>query len=228
MFYELLSLDVDYRRRSPSAPSEEEYLARFPDWAATIRRVMNESRGESLVGTVVADRYAVERELGAGSFGKVYLAHDQKLDRRVALKVGQRHSRNLQMLEPRVAAQFEHDHIVKIHDVNQLEDGRLTIISQYIDGQTLKARMAFFQRRPHQSAQLIAKVARALHYAHQKLVYHRDVTPSNILIDAEGRPYLTDFGLAAREGDFETPGHIAGTPAYMSPEQANGEVHLVD
>src|SRR5436305_1715152 len=81
---------------------------------------------------------------------------------------------------------------------------------------------------PADAAKLVAAVAEALHYAHLKGVVHRDVKPSNILLDAEDKPYVADFGLALREEDFGKGPGYAGTPAYMSPEQARGEGHRVD
>src|SRR5262249_30349203 len=102
------------------------------------------------------------------------------------------------------------------------------VVSKLVEGSDLEARIE--QDRPpfHQSAELVATVAEALHYAHTRGLVHRDIKPGNILIDAAGKPHVGDFGLALKEEDFGKGGGLAGTPAYMSPEQARGEGHRVD
>jgi serine/threonine protein kinase len=102
------------------------------------------------------------------------------------------------------------------------------VVSKFIEGSDLAKRMRETQFSFSESAQLVATVAGALQYAHQRRLVHRDVKPANILLDASNKPYLADFGLALREEDFGSSAGMAGTPAYMSPEQANGEGHLVD
>lgn len=177
-------------------------------------------------------RYVIQRKLDAGSFGSVYLGLDQELHREVAIKVAHRAppstSQDMQLLEARVVARFDHPHIVQIYDVGRLNDSRLYIVSKFIDGTNLKARLQHFLHRPREAARLVARIAEALDYAHARQVFHRDVKPANILIDKEGRPYLTDFGLALYDQARDETASVAGTPAYMSPEQARGESHLVD
>jgi serine/threonine protein kinase len=179
-------------------------------------------------------RYRVERLLGEGGFGRVYLAHDDLLHRPVALKVPHRHrvSRpedvEAYLAEARVLAGLDHPHIVPVHDVGHTEDGLCYVVSKWIEGSDL-ARAIRDARPPcTDSAGLVATVAEALHHAHRKGVVHRDVKPGNILIDATGKPYVADFGLALKEEDFGKGAPFAGTPAYMSPEQARGEGHRVD
>jgi serine/threonine protein kinase len=102
------------------------------------------------------------------------------------------------------------------------------VVSKFIEGSDLREKIK--QARPsfHESAELIATVAEALHYAHTHGLVHRDVKPGNILIDTSGKPYVADFGLAIKDEDFGRYDGIAGTPTYMSPEQARGEGHRVD
>src|SRR5208282_3499938 len=179
-------------------------------------------------------RYRIDRLLGEGRFGRVFLGHDEELKRAVAIKVPrrQRFSRpedaGLYRAEARVLASLDHPHIVPVHDVGTTDDGLLFIVSKFIAGSDLAKKIAACRPSFLESAELVAVVADALHYAHRKGLVHRDIKPGNILIDVAGKPYLADFGLALREEDFGKDAAFAGTPAYMSPEQARGEGHRVD
>lgn len=179
-------------------------------------------------------RYRVQKLLGHGGFGMVYLARDEQLDRLVAVKVPQ--SRRVSrpedlekyLTEARVVASLDHPGIVPVYDVGHTENGLCYIVSKFIEGTDLATRLR--QSRPSQveTAALIASIAEALHYAHLRGVVHRDIKPANILLDSARRPYVTDFGLALKEDDFGKRTATAGTPEYMSPEQARGEGHRVD
>jgi tetratricopeptide (TPR) repeat protein len=173
---------------------------------------------------------------GQGSFGAVYKAHDPELERPVALKVprpgtlatAEQQERFLR--EARSAARLKHPHIVQVHEIGHDWDLPY-IVSEYIDGLTLADLLTGGLPRFPETAALVARIAEALDYAHQQKVIHRDVKPSNILLDRAGRPYVSDFGLARRdEGDqtLTLEGQILGTPAYMSPEQAAGDQRQVD
>ena len=133
--------------------------------------------------------------------------------------------------EARSAAQLQHPGIVALHETGQAEDGTLYLIEEFVQGTTLASRLAGGPLPPLQAAELVAAVADALDYAHRHGVIHRDIKPANILLDAEGRPHLMDFGLAKREAEdasMTQEGQILGTPAYMPPEQARGESRRVD
>jgi serine/threonine protein kinase/formylglycine-generating enzyme required for sulfatase activity len=179
-------------------------------------------------------RYRVERLLGAGGFGRVYLAHDEDLHRPVAIKVPHpsRAARpgyaETYLAEARILASLDHPHIVPVFDVGRTDEGLPFIVSKFIEGSDLAQRIR--QARPTftETAALVATVAEALHYAHRKGLVHRDVKPGNILLDSGGKPYVADFGLAMREEDFGKGAGLTGTPAYMSPEQARGEGHRID
>ncbi|WP_210420449.1 bifunctional serine/threonine-protein kinase/formylglycine-generating enzyme family protein [Aquisphaera giovannonii] len=179
-------------------------------------------------------RYRLIRLLGEGGFGRVYLAHDSELDRRVAIKVPNPR-RNLRpedveayLAEARMLARLDHPHIVPVYDVGRAENAACYVVSKYIEGADLATRLA--QGRPsiREAAGWTAAIAEALHHAHARGLVHRDVKPGNILIDGGGRPCVADFGLALRDEDYGKGSPIAGTPGYMSPEQARGEGHRVD
>ncbi len=179
-------------------------------------------------------RYRLVRRLGQGSFGWVYLAHDDSLKRPVAIKVSSPERLltpediELYLEEAQILAQLEHINIVPVYDLGRTEDGLCYIVSKFIDGTDLAKRLQ--QGRPsfRESAELIATIAEATHYAHTHGVVHRDIKPANILLDQSGKAYVADFGLALKDEDFGKGPRTAGTPSYMSPEQARGEGHLVN
>jgi serine/threonine protein kinase len=179
-------------------------------------------------------RYRVERLLGEGGFGRVYLAHDDDLHRPVAIKVPHRHRISAPedveayLAEARTVARLDHPNIVPVHDVGTTEEGLPFVVSKYIEGTDLKHRIKANRLPVTQSAEVVATVAETLHHAHQKGLVHRDIKPGNILLDTAGKPYVADFGLALKEEDLGKGPGFAGTPNYMSPEQARGEGHRVD
>jgi hypothetical protein len=179
-------------------------------------------------------RYRVERILGEGSFGRVYLAHDDQLNRPVAIKVPHQslvsrpEDAAIYLTEARIVANLDHPNIVPVHDVGGTDDCPCFIVSKYIEGSTLAEKIR--DQRPSfgDATELVATIAEALHYAHCKGLVHRDIKPGNILLDKSGKPFVVDFGLALQEEQVGQGAKYAGTPAYMSPEQARGEGHLVD
>jgi serine/threonine protein kinase/formylglycine-generating enzyme required for sulfatase activity len=179
-------------------------------------------------------RYRIVRRLGQGGFGRVYLARDDDLDRHVAVKVTSpsrvRGSDGAEqyLREARALAQLDHARIVPVHDVGRTEDGLCYVVSRYVEGSNLAERIRQGRLPFRESASLVAVVAEALQHAHTRGLVHRDIKPANILIDLQGQPWVADFGLALRDHDFGGDGKFAGTPAYMSPEQARGEGHRVD
>lgn len=177
-------------------------------------------------------RYTIKKLLGRGGFGEVYLGFDEQLKREVAIKLTFRSkvgpaAITMFLAEAQVLADLDHPNIVPVYDIGTTERGDIFIVSKLIDGMDLANRIE--QSRPSRelSLEIIATIAEALHYAHGKGLIHRDVKPANILLDRFDRPYLTDFGIALRETDQARAGEIAGTPSYMSPEQARGEGHLM-
>lgn len=179
-------------------------------------------------------RYRVEKILGQGGFGLVYLAHDQQLQRYVAIKVphprliSQPSDAEAYLTEARTVANLDHPHIVSVFDVGSTEDCPCFIVSKFIEGSTLAQKIKDDRPTFGETTELIATIAEALHYAHCKGLVHRDIKPGNILLDAGGKPFVVDFGLALKEENVGQGPKYAGTPAYMSPEQARGEGHRVD
>src|SRR5262249_26270445 len=155
-------------------------------------------------------------------------ARDDLMDRDVAIKMpnpgrcAQPGYREMYMAEARALARLRHPHIVQAHDVGQTDEGLPFVVYSFIKGVNLHEKMKQGRMTVRQSAELVAVAADALHYVHRERLVHRDIKPANILIDHAGQPHLTDFGLALRDEDFGKGPEFAGTPRYMSPEQARG------
>ena len=185
-----------------------------------------------------AGRYELREVIGQGAFGVVYRAWDTELGRDVALKrprsaLGAAPGAVERFLrEARSAAGLRHPHIVPVFDVGRA-DGEPYLVTALVEGKNLADQIQAGRPSDRQAAEWIAALAEGLGHAHQIGIIHRDVKPSNILIDQEGKPYLTDFGLARHTTQEATltitvDGQVIGTPAYMAPEQARGEGLGVD
>jgi serine/threonine protein kinase len=187
----------------------------------------------------IAERYKVVAELGVGGQAHVYLAEDTTLRRKVAIKIS-KPDRPLSQAEQeqfkreaQAIAALKHPGIVTVHDFGIHDDGRCFIVLEYLPGQSLKdclknpeIRKTFTIER---TLELISRVAEALHYAHQRGIYHRDLKPGNILLDEHGNPHISDFGLAVtHESQRGLKGQVAGTIPYMAPEQVRGEAHWLN
>jgi len=187
------------------------------------------------LSTAIADRYRIERELGQGGMATVYLAHDLKHDRKVALKVLKPELAAVLgaerfVVEIRTTAALQHPHILPLFDSGTAE-GFLFYVMPFIDGETLRDRLdRDTQLGVDEAIRITCEIADALHYAHTRGVIHRDIKPENILMQG-GRPMVADFGIAlavsaAAGGRMTETGLSLGTPHYMSPEQATAEKEI--
>jgi Tol biopolymer transport system component len=181
--------------------------------------------------------FRIERELGRGAVGVVYLAHDTKLDRSVAIKslpaevMANPKARSRFSREARLLASVNHPNIATIHEVLEEAEGVGYLVLEYVPGQTLAERIAKSQLKLEEALSIGLQIAEAVAVAHEHDVIHRDLKPGNIKITPEGKVKVLDFGLAKAVGGealdqqstVTEPGRVIGTPAYMSPEQARGK-----
>ena len=239
-------------------PNIEEFVKQYPEFEDQIRKRIRKLQkidalfdslvqvdesdfedtvtGHELVGQKVGSFEIVEM-IGRGGMGVVYLAHDTKLDRSVAVKsipaelAGDSNSRMRFRREAKLLASLNHPNIAAIHDIIEQDESAGYLILEYVPGQTLAQRIAHKPLKLEEALSIGRQVAEAISAAHEKGVVHRDLKPGNIKITPEGRVKVLDFGLAKatssqdkNQGTAITqPGRVIGTPAYMSPEQARGK-----
>jgi len=183
------------------------------------------------VGSVVGNRFEILQLLGEGGMGAVYKAHDRELEKDVALKLIRTElARNPEILqrfkqEIILARQITHRNVIRIFDIGQA-DAHKYITMEYLEGRDLRAVLREKRKLPpEEAAKIVLQICRALEAAHGEGVIHRDLKPQNIMLDANGRAYVMDFGIArsAYLPGMTQTGALVGTPEYMSPEQAKGE-----
>jgi hypothetical protein len=186
-------------------------------------------RGRFVAGTVLADRYRIVTLLGAGGMGEVYKAEDLKLDHPVALKfLPETLSLSPAALarfhgEVRIARQVSHPNVCRVYDIGDV-DGLNFLTMEFIDGEDLASLLRRIGRLPADKAMEVARqLCAGLAASHDAGVLHRDLKPHNVMIDGRGKARITDFGVAAIARDVRQENVIAGTPAYMAPEQLRGE-----
>ena len=237
-----------------SAPDPHQWLQKYPDlqtelkaffadqqqvgkWTDSLRAVVRAAHddapgdAERPAGLPLGlTDYELLGEVGRGGMGVVYRARQKGANRLVALKtIGAGHLASADDVrrfrnEAELVGTLDHPHIVPIYDVGEAE-GQLYFSMKLMEGGRLSDHLPRFQTNPRKAAQLVACIARAVHHAHQRGVLHRDLKPGNILLDAEGHPHVSDFGLARRvepDASLTLSGAIIGTPSYMAPEQASG------
>ncbi|MFI5311240.1 MAG: protein kinase, partial [Gemmatimonadales bacterium] len=227
---------------SPSKPFErwrEREAARLAQIAKWCRESLRprRSKAQLIAGSQIGHggRYRIEREIGVGGAATVYLAHDSRHDRPVAIKVlrediSETISPERFEREIKFVAQLQHPHILPLFDSGE-HGSALYSVMPYVDGETVRQRITREGRlQVDDAVRIAAEIADALAHAHEHKVLHRDVKPENILL-SDGHPLLTDFGIARTvdpnaTGRTTLPGVVLGTVPYMSPEQATGEANL--
>ena len=176
-------------------------------------------------------KYLIEAELGRGGMGVVYRAHQPSLERTVAIKllssdlIGDPDGVRRFRLEAKSVARLNHPNIVQVYDIEE-EENLLYLVMEFVDGESLDGLISKTVLTESRCLKIVADIADALHFAHEKGIVHRDVKPANVLMTSDGRVKVADFGLAYlidREGGTTRTGFLVGSPNYMSPEQATGQ-----
>lgn len=241
LFSELLAVDLEYRyTKNLDDPDLEQLVAAYSDDSVLVGEIRGriEARQGALSKappTRLVAHYELLEQVGAGGFGTVWRARDTRLDRTVAIKISSGYpvapeDQDNFLHEARVAAQLQHPGIIRVHEAGRDGD-RTYIVSDFVEGVSLSRWPGRDGLTADGAARLCRKLALALEHAHQKGIVHRDLTPGNIIIDRDGEPHITDFGLAKRlthSTHQSNAGRLLGTPAYMSPEQASGRAREVD
>jgi serine/threonine-protein kinase len=223
--------------RAGCRPVVEDYCAGVPETLQSALRgelLALESEYPRVAASVPTfPEYEAASEVGRGAMGLVYRARHRILRQDHALKVptGPLSPRELDRFrfEAAAAAALNHPHAVPVYGVGECQDAasgvvRPFLIMKLIEGGDLKAALPALRHNLRALVELLAKVSRAVHHAHDRGILHRDLKPANILLDAAGEPHVTDFGLARRlDPEGSPPEEIAGTAPYMAPEQASGE-----
>ncbi len=225
------------RAADSKAPVSDELDAIGPGRASRDTTTTRHRKGGRLKPGEIFSGYRIESQIARGGMGVLYKAREAKLERTVALKIlSTRAAQSKTLLarfqrEAKLCARMRHPNIVAVHDVGE-HRGIHYFTMDYIDGAPLDKLLDRGKITPHRAVEHAATIARALHYAHKRGVLHRDVKPANLLVDAEDRVLITDFGLAkdVTTSDMKLTriGIALGTPAYMSPEQASGNFSRVD
>ncbi|AMV19332.1 serine/threonine-protein kinase [Planctomyces sp. SH-PL14] len=199
---------------------------------------VDDSHLKTIIAPKVVERigdFEILGEIARGGMGVVYRARQLGVNRTVALKMMlgthgmSPEERGRFQAEAEAAGQLDHPHIVAVHAVGE-DRGRPYLSMAYVEGNSLKQIVADGPLGPRKAATLMEKIARAVHYAHSKGIVHRDIKPANVLIDKDGEPRVTDFGLAkrtAKDSGLTATGQVLGTPSYMPPEQASGKTEEV-
>jgi serine/threonine-protein kinase len=253
---ELVTQEFLLRQRRGETPRPEDYVADFPELSESLQRrfevlalssdmksptdgeittllspnVVPEVPSHDAVTVPTIHGFVIERVIGRGGMGIVYLAQHLGLKRKVALKLLQEsrtndpgHVARLKR-EAAAAARCQHPNLVQIHDIGE-HAGQPYLALEYVEGDHLGRKLAGEPQPPRRAAELVETLARAIDHAHSQGVVHRDLKPANVLLTADGQPKITDFGLAKlKDSSTQTEvGAVLGTLAYMAPEQVQSQ-----
>ena len=230
---------TDDRGGLPPLPGESPWDASGPTRVLDRTVVAPHRTAANTFSREIEGRFRVERELGAGGMGEVYLATDPALERFVALKVirpeilEDPHWLDRFRLEATVSAGLQHPNIVQVYDILQAA-GRPVLVMEYVDGTDLKHALQTGALDETEVVRIMAEVCDGLAFAHMRGVIHRDIKPGNIMLARDGVPKIADFGLATQGGrsisasiDAAEQDCVLGSPGYMSPEQARGDQRAI-
>ncbi|MFN0021297.1 MAG: serine/threonine-protein kinase [Pirellulaceae bacterium] len=207
--------------------------------SATTEEVTAGLEGRSLAGFEDVPqqiaRFLIRKRIGGGGFGSVYLAYDPVLDREIALKVprangnwGDEQTQSF-LSEARIAVRLKHPNVVAVHDAGENAESGVFIAMEYVDGESLSERLKRGKLSVQDAVRICGQIAEAIQVGHKLGLIHRDLKPANILLDTKGNVKVCDFGLAMHEeGQQARRGEVSGTLPYMSPEQVDGNSHLLD
>jgi serine/threonine protein kinase/formylglycine-generating enzyme required for sulfatase activity len=251
---DLIEQEVELRQKAGESADIQDYRARFPDHETIVKdafarsdsTVVNSGLAEAvdeLSGSSLPPenevparlgRFPIQKQIGKGAFGVVYLATDPAFPRLVALKVPRpervqtEQQRRAFIRDAQIAAALNHPGVVTIHEIDTTGDQPF-IVQEYMPGGDLKHRIADGNVTCEQAVAWTIPIAEAVAAAHQKSIFHRDLKPANILLDERGHPRVADFGLALHERDQQNHREeFAGTLPYMSPEQVRRESNRLD
>jgi serine/threonine protein kinase len=237
LLVQLLEVEVAMRIRGGETPNRDEYHGRFPDATPLIDEAIERASLMCLLRSNTFEEnefegFEIYEQIGAGGMGVVHRALQKGANRIVALKLirpelleekGPSTRRHLEirfLSEGRLIAGFNHPNIVPVHEVGRMDD-RIYIAMHFVEGYTLSHRLDEGAIDGDEAARIVLQISKAVHYAHQKGVLHRDLKPGNVIVTHAGHPFVTDFGLAKRFAhDYATTpvGSLVGTPYYLAPE----------
>jgi len=253
LLFELAAVECEIRRNRGEDVDLSAYKARFPgadhrfllpaiEYPFPQSQDVTPSETDPPADTVKSPQtratlkhFELLEVVGRGGFGTVWRSVDTRLEREVAVKVPRVEQlspagRFEFLREARAAANLRHPNIVAVHEISE-DGGVLFIVTDFIDGPSLREQLRSRRFAHRNAAELVSALAGAVDYAHQRGIVHRDLKPANVLIDLEGKPYITDFGMAQRTAEKDNRdlnGWLAGTPLYMAPEQARGDYLKTD
>lgn len=252
LLQELVRIELFYLGENGYTPEIDSYRQRFPDMENYVIRAFDETTDEfrqtvndanplsfrTREGPMVGP-FKIEQTLGSGGFAEVFLAFDKHQDRPVAVKAmrrfidanGEPNSRAVQSFvdEAQLLSKLNHPAIAQIYDLDYDEDGFPFVVLEYVKGDSLEFLLRQNVIDQLTAIKLLADTAVVLSEIHQQDIFHRDLKPSNIIVGLDGQPRIVDFGLAVSESmQQERKGEVAGSMAYMSPEQLRGQTHRLD